>query len=131
MLPCESNFAKSVTQLVHELEINHERVNSSAEGARKLFLENERLKVEQKRQAELYVLALRERAEAVDKLKELEKWKSLAADWRARFATVQRKYDQAIDHRAVLYNLVQRRATKAELISAIVPPPQFTEGTDV
>jgi hypothetical protein len=41
-LPHESNYSKSVEELVHELEINHERVNASGEATRKMYLENER-----------------------------------------------------------------------------------------
>jgi hypothetical protein len=69
-LPHESNYSKSVADLVHELEINHERVNASGEGARRMYLENERLRTEQRRNWEQYQIAIKERNEFEALLKE-------------------------------------------------------------
>jgi seryl-tRNA synthetase len=58
-----SDFDKGQLDLVHEININRERVNACGEGVRRQFLEYERLKKEQRAQAELYARALRERNE--------------------------------------------------------------------
>jgi hypothetical protein len=64
-----SDFDKSQCDLVHEISINRERVNAAGEGARRLFIENDRLKQEQRAQAELYVRALRDRNDLEAQLK--------------------------------------------------------------
>jgi hypothetical protein len=64
-----SDFDKSQADLLHEVSINRERVNAAGEGARRLFLEVERLKQEQRGQAELYVRALRDRNDLEAQLK--------------------------------------------------------------
>jgi hypothetical protein len=64
-----SDFDKSQLDLVHEININRERVNCAGEGARRLFLECDRLKQEQRAQAELYARALRERNDLEAELK--------------------------------------------------------------
>jgi hypothetical protein len=70
-LPHESNYSKSVADLVHELEINHERVNASGDGARRMYLENERLRTEQRRNWEQYQIAIKERNEFEGELKKV------------------------------------------------------------
>jgi hypothetical protein len=64
-----SDFDKSQLDLVHEININRERVNAAGEGARRLYLECDRLKHEQRGQAELYARALRERNDLEAQLK--------------------------------------------------------------
>jgi hypothetical protein len=64
-----SDFDKGQLDLVHESNINRERVNAAGEGARRLFLENDQLKKEQRGQAELYARALRERNDLEARLK--------------------------------------------------------------
>jgi hypothetical protein len=116
-LPHESNYSKSVEELVHELEINHERVNASGEGARRMYLENERLRTEQRRNWEQYQIAIKERNEFEAKLKEVEKTAvangvldRARRDARAELADCERRVKHAVDHnRRLLEELVPLR----------------------
>lgn len=70
-LPHNSNHEKSKEDLIHELEICHSRINESGNSARNVFLENENLKKEQRRNWEQYQIAIKERNEFSDAVRGL------------------------------------------------------------
>jgi hypothetical protein len=73
LLPCQSNFDKSKEELIHELEINHERVASSSVVAQNLTARIKLMEQEQSRQWHLYQMSLTEKRELGEKLTEARK----------------------------------------------------------
>jgi ATP-dependent Lon protease len=117
-LPCESNWSKSKEELIHELEINHERVNAAGQTARNLHLEVERLKLEQGRQAELYVRALTERRELQGKLDEANRVVKTVA---AVIAQQQETRDALVDEKDARDRLYSELTRLEDLVEGNTP----------
>jgi hypothetical protein len=98
-LPHESNYGKSTADLVLEIGINQERVNSSAEGARKMFLENQALRLEQRRNWEQYQLAIKQRNEFELKLEQVHENNEGSRALRAELKEATSERDRAMESR--------------------------------
>jgi hypothetical protein len=116
-----SDFDKGQLELVHEININRERVNAAGEGARTLFLENDRLKKEQRGQAELYVRALRDRNDLEAQLKAATRLADRTAALEAELKAMRADRDAITEaYRKVQAFAYNAAAGRDQLIDAIL-----------